>query len=76
MKARKEKVDFETLSVDISKEDYQGNKLYTYWFSTEELINLDNLIIEKKVSIPETLEEYKELNGFSDKNILDMLMKK
>ena len=29
-----------------------------------------------KVSNPETLEDYKELNGLSDKNILDMLMKK
>ena len=79
MKVGKEKVELEDLEVERTSEDtfwYGYGTFYTYKFKTRDFINLDDLIIKKKVSTPETLEEYKELNGLSDKNILDMLMKK
>ena len=79
MKVRKEKVKWEDLEVDRSPDSdcwYGEGVKYKYTFTTRDLINLDDLIIKKKVSTPETLEEYKELNGLSDKNILDILMKK
>ena len=79
MKVRIEQVKWEDLEVDRTSDDnclYGYGTFYTYKFKTRDFIDLNDLIIKKKVSTPETLEEYKELNGLSDKNILDMLMKK